>query len=247
MVDGVSKGLLGSGEAGQDRWALPLVQDPPDRVLRPSAASRCGGHMVRTIRPKHYRRLIVVGVVALALVACSSDGEAAPETTTTTASTTSTTSTTVATTTTLSRREQQEIEILDAYRAAATAFSEAGDPPDPNHPALAATHVGVMLDHRQQVLMARRHEGLAARRPENSVRRIELIDGTMEINDEIAIFEICDINDGQLVPVDGGQPDDRVWSEHWRVAMEPADGTWLLAEAFEVEVVEGVGGCAEGW
>ncbi len=160
----------------------------------------------------------------------------------------STTTTRRPTTTTTDPAEALEAEVTAAYEASIRAFIDAAAIPDPDFPALAATHTGPMLEQRQRVLRALQAEGRVLRYPPNSRYRIEVDEGTFESENDIATFEICGVDDGErIVAATGEVVAGGVGTVHARVAMQRVDGRWKLAERQQLAEWEGVAGCAAGW
>lgn len=196
------------------------------------------------------RRRGVIAACALVLLgaACGGDdGGAAPTATPTPTSTTSSTTstTTAATTTTLDPQAALEAEILDAYDHAIEVFIDVAAEPNPDDPRLAATHVGPMLENRQLDMAALRDAGQAVRYADDTIYNVELIDGTMQVDGDIATFELCGTDDGQTVVVATGQiVAGGVGTTQMRVAMQRVDGTWRLAERVFDQQWAGVTGCA---
>jgi len=137
----------------------------------------------------------------------------------------------------------EEAAARSAYEAASRAFIDAAAVPDPNFPALAATHTGPMLVQRRDVLLGLKADGRAIRYPQPSVYRIVI--KSVEINGDVARLEVCGVDDGQRVVVASGQVlADGVLTVLARAAMRKVDGAWRLAERVKVQEWEGVAGCA---
>lgn len=186
------------------------------------------------------RFLLALSLAVLAAAACSDDdGDAvAGGSTTSSPAPRSTTSTTV-------DRAQPLEDVEAAYIASSRAFIEAAAIPDPELPALAATHTGPMLEQRRGVLLGLRTDGRVIRYPPNSQYRIEVDRESMEIDGDIARFEICGVDDGQRVIAATGEViAGGVVSVRARIAMQRVDGVWKLAERQQIAEWEGVGGCA---
>ena len=191
--------------------------------------------------PACARLLVVLAFVALAVACSDGDGDGGAVTSD------STTSTTVrpSTTTTTDPTEALEAEIEAAYVASSRAFIDAAAVPDPNFPALAATHTGPMFEQRRGVLLALQADGRIIRYPPDSQYRVEVDDGTFEIDGDVARFEICGVDDGERVVVATGEVvAGGVVTVAARVAMQRVEGVWKLAERQQLAEWEGVAGCA---
>ena len=187
-------------------------------------------------------RTIAVLLVALPLfaAACSGDDDAAG-----TAAGRDSTRTTQrpGTTTTLDPAEAMKAEVKAAYEASSRAFIEAAGIPDPNFPALAATHTGPMLDQRRGVLSALKADGRVVRYPTPSQYRIDV--ESVEIEGDLATLEVCIIDDGERVVVATGEVvAGGLGTAKARAAMRRIGGLWKLAERVQEAEWEGVAGCA---
>lgn len=200
--------------------------------------------MVMTRRSLSVARLLVlVALVLLGAAACSDDdGDGSA------VSSDSTTSTTIrpsTTTTTTDPTAALEAEISEAYEASSRAFIDAAAIPDPNLPALAATHTGPMHEQRRGVLLALQADGRVIRYPENSQYRVEIDEDSFEVDGDVARFEICGVDDGErVVAATGEVVAGGVVTVEARVAMQRVDGVWRLAERQQLAEWEGVAGCA---
>jgi hypothetical protein len=136
--------------------------------------------------------------------------------------------------------------VIDAYLAAAEAAREASAPPVPNPdlPALMATHVDPMLEQRQGVFRGLRANGWAIRYPPDSKLRVEV--ETVEFDgDDVAILEVCAVDDGERIVVRTGEVlASGVATVEVTAAMRRVDGVWKLAERREEQQWEGEAGCA---
>lgn len=140
--------------------------------------------------------------------------------------------------------DEQVVEA--AYRDAAEARAEALAPPTPNpdHPALAETHTGPMLDQAREVATGLRAEGLAVRYPEDSELRID-VESVEFHGEDVAILDLCIVDDGERVDMDTGEVlAGGVFSGRVLATMERVDGRWKLAERELGEQQEGAGACA---
>lgn len=189
------------------------------------------------------RLVVLVALVLLSAAACSDDdgdgGAVSSDSATSTTTRPSTTTTTTDPTAVL------EAEISEAYEVSSRAFIDAAAVPDPNLPALAATHTGPMYEQRRGVLLALQADGRVIRYPENSQYRVEIDEDSFEVDGDVARFEICGVDDGERVVVATGEVvAGGVVTVEARVAMQRVDGVWKLAERQQLAEWEGVAGCA---
>lgn len=207
--------------------------------------------MVHQGRPT--RRLVAVtAALALTLGACSDDSSDEAEASTTTTSSAPTTSTTAAPTTTSTTLSEEDATIaaaFDAYVHATETFIEIAANPDPADPRIAQTSTGEMLQVRIQDLGTMQAAGERIAYPEDSVFRMELMEGSGEVRDEqTVVLTACIADDSWEQVVATGQPTSgNVKSLEATVAMLFEDGTWKLAEQVFANRVAGVAGCAAGW
>jgi len=186
-----------------------------------------------------WRTLTLLLVAALALGACSDDD---PDGSASRGESTSTTRRST-TTTTVEPSEALEEEVEAAYVASSRAFIDAAAIPDPNFPALAATHTGPMLEQRRGVLLGLQADGRVIRYPPNSQYRIEVSD--IEIDGDVARLDVCVVDDGETVVATSGEVVAHgLFTVQSRAAMRRVDGTWRLAERVEEGESEGIAGCA---
>lgn len=186
-------------------------------------------------------RFLVVFALVLAATSCSDDdgdgGAVASD------STTSTTVRRPTTTSTTESTQALEAEIEAAYVASSRAFIDAAAIPDPNFPALPATHTGPMLEQRIGVLRALKLDGRYIRYPPNSQYRIDVMD--VEIDDDVARLDVCGVDDGETVVAATGEVvAGGLGTVQARAAMQLIDGTWRLAERVQQAEWEGIAGCA---
>jgi hypothetical protein len=189
--------------------------------------------------PALARLLAGLALAVLVAAACSDDdgGTVASDSTTTSTTRRSTTSTTV------DPSEALEEEVEAAYLASSRAFIDAAAIPDPDFPALAATHTGPMLEQRREVLLGLQTDGRVIRYPPNSQYRIEVSD--IEIDGDVARFVVCVVDDGETVVASSGEVVAHgLFTVQARAAMRRVDGTWRLAERLEDGEWEGIAGCA---
>lgn len=195
-----------------------------------------------------------MALVPILLAACGSSSNGADGTTTTTtakgAATTSpasgsTVGTTATTgTTAMPGTSADQQVIIDAYLNAMAAFDQAtADPPNPDHPALAATTIDPVLTQVRNLAASWKGFGQALRYPPNSVHKITPL--TVQIDGETATIETCNVDDGVLYePATGRVVNDKVSTAHDRATMKRVDGVWKLSTREQVQKWEGVAGCA---
>jgi len=194
---------------------------------------------------------LLLVVLALAPAACSDgddDGAAAvgSSTTSTTRRSTATSSTTDASgsTGTSQPTGSVEEEITARYLAFWEArFAANQDPPNPDDPQLAEYATGQQLANVIDETARRRDEGLALRRPQNSVGehdvRVSSVDG------DVARLQDCTVNDGIIYRVATGEVvNDDVVTQSVSATMRRVDGEWRLERATLVQEWPGVAGCA---
>lgn len=182
-------------------------------------------------------------VVAVLAASCGGDEEANDQTSTTIeramTSSSSTTSTTV------DPAAQTEAEVVAAYEAASDAFLVAAAIPDPDLPALAATHADPMLNQRRGVLTQLKFEGRVIRVPEPSVGRIEA--ESFDLRDpDTAVLRVCIVDDGERYDSASGEllTDGQPGTSRFEAALHRVGGRWVLAEQLLQEEWPGVAGCA---
>lgn len=187
-------------------------------------------------------RLSAVLLVALLLFAASCSGDDDAAGTATRGDSTRATQR-PSTTTILDATEATNAEVRAAYEASSRAFIEAAAIPDPNFPALAATHTGPMLDQRRGVLAALKADGRVVRYPTPSRYRIDV--ESVEIEGDVATLEVCIVDDGETVVAATGEVvAGGLGTVQARAAMQRVDGTWRLAERRQEAEWEGITGCA---
>lgn len=116
-------------------------------------------------------------------------------------------------------------------------------PVNPSDPRFGQYATGQQLDNLLTETRQRRDQGLAIRRPDQSVaqRRVKVVD----VLAESATLQECSINDGVVYRVSTGQVvDDSVVTRSVVATMRRVDGAWKLAETRVVQQWEGVAGCA---
>jgi hypothetical protein len=203
-----------------------------------------------TARPSAWRLLfpLVAAVSLLALGACSdgNDRQASANE----SDDSNNTTTTAETSTTLSAREQEEQAVSQATQAAEQARADSSAAtPNPDLPALADTHTGLMLDQWKNTTSVLRYNGFAIRVPPNSQSRTDVISVSFDDVEgrQVAIAEVCYVDDSERYVVATGQVlDSGVRTVQVTEAYEKVDGVWKLAERDEHDRWEGVAGCAAG-
>jgi hypothetical protein len=182
--------------------------------------------------------LVLVSVLIVFGGACSSggdddDGDAVDTTPTTRP--TSTTSTTEPV-------DDGEDAVREAYEAANRAFIEAAAIPDPEHPAIAATHTGPMLEQSRDVIAALKRDNRVIRYPANSQYRVVVED--VEIEGDVARFTFCAVDDGERVDVSTGDVvSSGVLTARGDAAMRRDGDVWKLAEQEFTSREEDVAAC----
>lgn len=185
-------------------------------------------------------------LVAIAAVAgCSNDDNSAQAR----SRRTTTTSERETTTTTLSPEEAEKQAVIAAHDAAIQAIIDSSAPPspDPDSPALAATHTDYMLEYAMSGIRGMRANGAALRFPEGSQRRSEVDSIRFEDVDgqRVAFLEVCTVDDAELFIVESGEVvSGGVRTIQTTEAMKNVDGVWKLAEQRPNVELEGVTGCA---
>lgn len=187
--------------------------------------------------------IVSLGLVAALVVgACGDDGGEAEGATTST-------STTVASSSTSTTEDPEVAErqvVIDAFMAGEDAVAAAFAPPTPNPdlPALLATHTGPLLERRQEVALGLLANGWAIRLPENSKFRVEVESVDFD-GDDVAILSVCAVDDGERFVVETGEViAGGLGTVQSSVAMRRLDGVWKLAERREENRWEGEAGCA---
>lgn len=136
----------------------------------------------------------------------------------------------------------------DGLVARYTAFWDArfeanSDPVRPDLPALREFATGAQLDSVIAETQRNAEEGLAFRRPDDSVyeRRVVVV----ERGGGVATLQDCVTNDGIVYRIDGGEVvDEEVVTRNLSATMRKVDGVWKLAATSELQEWEGVAGCA---
>ncbi|MGH9210538.1 MAG: hypothetical protein ACRD2C_07620, partial [Acidimicrobiales bacterium] len=174
---------------------------------------------------------------------CSGDNEEAD------ATPSQTTATERETTTTLDPEEAEREAVVAALEAADQAQfdSSAAPSPDPQDPAIAATHTGLMLDNWTATVEGLRRTGVAFRLPENSQYRVEVdavnfdeVDGQ-----RVAFLEVCTVSDVERIVVATNEvAEGGVETIQASAAMRNEQDVWKLAEFRVNTTMEGEVGCA---
>lgn len=175
------------------------------------------------------RAIGVIAALVLALAGCSGGDD--PDAAGGSASTSVLSATTSPTTATPSTVESVEDEaaVRAAYEAASKAFVDAAAVPNPDDPALAATHVDPMLQQRHKTLRALKADGRVIRYPPNSQYRVDVL--SVDVDGDVARLTFCAVDDGERVVVATGEViSNGVASVRGRAAMRRDKGTWKLAE-----------------
>lgn len=158
-------------------------------------------------------------------------------------------STTRPTTTTLTPEEAKKQEVITAREAADEAQAAALGPPSPNPdlPALAETHTGLMFDRMKETAAGLKRNGYAQRYPDSTQHVVEVESVRFEEVDgqEVAFLDVCTVDDGERFVLSNDKVlTSGVWTFKSAEAMRKVDGVWKLAERREDSVEEGVTGCA---
>lgn len=191
-----------------------------------------GRHVLR--RGRMPLLLLLLVAVTFVVGGCGSDegGDAA------TPPTTSTSRSSITTTTV----ESERATVSAAYEAASRAFIEAAAIPDPDFPAIAATHTGPMLEQRRDVLRALKLDGRIIRYPANSQYRLVIESVTTE--GDVSRVRFCAIDDGQRVDSRTGQViSGGVVTVRGEAALRDEGGVWKLAEQRFDSRTEGSASC----
>lgn len=203
----------------------------------------------RSMVPRRRVPAISLVLVGLLVAACSGgDPEIAiPDSTTTTARLLATSTTTGSGTPPSDPSAPiptAEEEIVTRYQAFWSARFEANQaPPDPDHPGLAEYATGEQLETVIAGTRQNLEEGLALRRPEDSVRRSDV--RVIGIKGDEALLQECYVDDGIVYRTASGEVvNDAVATHNVQATMLRVDRVWKLASTRLVQRWEGVAGCA---
>lgn len=206
--------------------------------MDPTCTSRAPG------APRSPRRAPVAAgavVAGLLLAACGGSASSAPASSSTTQAPPVTSTTLPTTTTTTASTPEAEIEAV--YRAFWDATIEAGDPPDPESPALAAVMADPMLAHVTQQVAHRRATGQAVKLPEGS--RSSVSDVEITVSGDSATLTACVVDDAVVYDRASGRVlNDRVTSGWARAVVRRTPDGWRVTENRYTTQVEGSDGCA---
>ncbi len=209
-------------------------------------------------------KLIPVLAMTLLVSACTgSSDNAAPETTVTTAA--AITTTTVATTTTVTEPEtttttidlideddlvyaaddptSMEAELETAYYRSWDAYDIAIATPDPDHPDLALTSAGKPLAESRAAAQELLDTGRFAL--EGPLTQ-SIVMGITVVDEETGVVNACEISDGEFYNQD--DPDTKIsggiYTLQFSTKLEKIEGRWKVVDQTQIDVVEGIGGCA---
>lgn len=174
-------------------------------------------------------RSLVTHVILVVTLACSSVACASNSSPPTPSSSSSSSSTSEA-----SDAEAEEQAVIDAYLAAIDAFYLAANPPDPDHPALAATHAGDLLSEVRASLRELDDGGVALRKGPLSAADPAVI----ALDGDIAFIEDCAVDaDIQFEVATGEVVDDSVIFGRFTAQLERRGAGWVVT-AIDFEELE---------
>lgn len=156
-----------------------------------------------------------VAIACLLLAACSGGGDSSAEDSRASSSTTTTTF----------DREAEEQAVIDAYLAQLNAFYAAANPPNPDHPALAETATGALLDEVRANLTELATRGVGVRKGEGTTNnpRVTRLVGT------VAAIEDCSTDADVQFRIDTGEIlDDSVVYGRLGSRVVKIDGRWMV-------------------
>ena len=187
--------------------------------------------------------LLVAVLLALLVSACSGDDAAIPAgTTTTLPSKTSVTSDNATTTTRAAASVEADItQRYEAFWDERFAANQA--PVDPAKAGLREFATGAQLNEVIAETTRNRDEGIAFRRPKDTVykRRVHVI----SVEGDVARVQDCVTNDGIVYRVASGEVvDDKVATNSLEAVMRRVDGVWKLESTKLLQRWDGVSGCA---
>jgi hypothetical protein len=174
--------------------------------------------------------------------ACSSD---APPTITGPSTTTPRATTTTQGSTESTAAVASEEDLIKSRYAAFwdARFAANEEPVDPNAPALREVATGSQLENVVAETAKRKSDGLAFRRPANSVARRSV--QVVEHGDGEATVQECSVNDGVLYRVATGEVvDDSVVTHSVEARLRIVDGVWKVESTRLLQKWQGVAGCA---
>lgn len=188
-------------------------------------------------------------LVALAGAACSGGDDTASVKSSTTSTTRRSTATSATTAPADSTGTSQpggtvEDEITARYLAFWEArFAANQNPPNPDDPRLAELATGDQLENVIAETRRRRDDGLALRRPANSITRRDVT--VRSVDGDVATIQDCAVNDGVIYRVATGEVvNDDVVTQSVSATMRRVGGEWKLERATLVQEWQGVAGCA---
>jgi hypothetical protein len=190
-----------------------------------------------------------IGLIALAVVLVTGDPDIEPRdgADTSLESTPTGRTTDPTTATTVDPEQALRTEVMAAYDAQSDAFFQAAGIPDPDHPALAATHTQPMLGTTRALIVGLLGDGRIMRLPPDSQYRneVESVEFPPEYDGTVAILTVCTVDDGEIVELATGRVvAGGAGTVESRAAMRLEAGVWKLAEREELARWPGVAGCA---
>lgn len=198
----------------------------------------------RRVGPRRFYGALGLVVLASGSAGCNSRDQQIPETPRITTSTSSSAATSAPTSTSSSVASSDESSVVDRYVAFWEARFDANTAPvDPDDPQLREYATGSQLEQVVDETTARRDDGLALRRPADSVSRRRV---TVVSNDgRTASVQDCSVNDGIVYRVVTGEVvDDSVATLSIEAELERLDGKWKVASTRLIQQWEGIAGCA---
>lgn len=203
--------------------------------------------MLRIGRQARATTVLLTATLLLA-PACSGDDDdgAIPNTSSTrrTTSTSSSAVTTSSSTTSTGAANSVEQEIAARYAAYWQARFDANqNPPNPDHPGLREYATGEQLDNVVDETRRNLDDGLALRKPENSVARSSV--RVVTVTGDEATLQECVVDDGIVYRFRTGEVvNDTVATHSVEASMRRVDGEWKVATTRLLQRWEGVAGCA---
>jgi hypothetical protein len=219
--EGVSRGMVGGS------WA---------RATTPGA---WGTTFVSGRAKRAMTATVIGGALGLLTVACGGSSQNAadkPHPPTTHASTTTTTT------------PDPKQEVITARQAADKAEMKAlGPQPNPDLPALADTHTGLMLKRIKDTANGLRMASIASRLPAGSKHRVDVDSVRFQKvgGKDVAFLEVCIVEDAERIDQKTGKVlKSGIVTAQSSEAMQKEGGVWKLAERRQNSVDEGMVGCA---